>query len=122
MGLCSTAVAELNPGIFQIRGLGGSSHSYVIKGDYMNVMIDSGSDQNFPVLERGLRHIGIKVRDVNLVINSHEHWDHIGANRYLEPRRRLCFPKEVRVRDDCRLSSRRIQDNHGRLLRDHVQG
>ena len=41
-------VTELNPGIFQIRGLNGSSHSYVIKGHYMNVMIDSGSDQNFP--------------------------------------------------------------------------
>jgi hypothetical protein len=26
------AVTELNPGIFQIRGLNGSSHSYVIKG------------------------------------------------------------------------------------------
>jgi len=50
----------------------------------MNVMIDSGSDQNFPVLERGLRHIGLKVRDINLVINSHEHCDHIGANRYFQ--------------------------------------
>lgn len=78
----NTTVRELNPGIFQIRGLNGSSHSYVIKGHYMNVMIDSGSDQNFPVLERGLFHIGLKVRDINLVINSHEHCDHIGANRY----------------------------------------
>lgn len=80
----NTEVTELHEGIFQIRGLGGSSHSYVLKGDYMNVMIDSGSDQNFPVLERGLRHIGMKVRDVNLVINSHEHCDHIGANRYFQ--------------------------------------
>ena len=77
-------VAELRPGIFQIRGLNGSSHSYVIKGDYMNVMIDSGSDQNFPVLERGLRKIGLKVRDINLMVNSHEHCDHIGANRYFQ--------------------------------------
>jgi alkyl sulfatase BDS1-like metallo-beta-lactamase superfamily hydrolase len=77
-----SSVRELNPGIFQVRGLNGSSHSYVIKGRYMNVMIDSGSDQNFPVLERGLFHIGLKVRDINLVINSHEHCDHIGANRY----------------------------------------
>jgi hydroxyacylglutathione hydrolase len=82
MSESNTTVRELNPGIFQIRGLNGSSHSYVIKGHYMNVMIDSGSDQNFPVLERGLFHIGLKVRDINLVINSHEHCDHIGANRY----------------------------------------
>jgi hydroxyacylglutathione hydrolase len=79
-----TGVRELNRGIFQIRGLNGSSHSYVIKGRYMNVMIDSGSDQNFPVLERGLFQIGLKVRDINLVINSHEHCDHIGANRYFQ--------------------------------------
>jgi len=82
MESCRADVTELQAGIFQIRGHGGSSHSYVIKGDYMNVMIDSGSDQNFPALERGLRRIGMKVRDVNLVINSHEHCDHIGANRY----------------------------------------
>jgi glyoxylase-like metal-dependent hydrolase (beta-lactamase superfamily II) len=84
MSASNAPVTELNEGIFQIRGLGGSSHSYVLKGDYMNVMIDSGSDQNFPVLERGLRQIGMKVRDVNLVINSHEHCDHIGANRYFQ--------------------------------------
>jgi glyoxylase-like metal-dependent hydrolase (beta-lactamase superfamily II) len=78
------SVTELNQRIFQIRGLNGGSHSYVIKGDYMNVMIDTGSDQNFPVLERGHRRIGMKVRDINLVINSHEHCDHIGANRYFQ--------------------------------------
>jgi hydroxyacylglutathione hydrolase len=75
-------VTELQPGIFQIPGMNGSSHSYVIKGNYKNVMIDSGSDQNFPVLERGLFRIGLKVRDIDLVISSHEHCDHIGANRY----------------------------------------
>jgi glyoxylase-like metal-dependent hydrolase (beta-lactamase superfamily II) len=77
-------VSELRPGIFQIKGRNGSSHSYVIQGDFMNVMIDTGSDQNFPVLQRGLQRIGVKVRDINLVINSHEHCDHIGANRYFQ--------------------------------------
>jgi hypothetical protein len=60
MSESDSGVRELNPGICQIRGLNGSSHSYVIKGHYMNVMINSGSDQNFPVLERGLFHIGLK--------------------------------------------------------------
>ena len=78
------SVTELRPGIFQIRGLKGSSHSYVIKGNYMNVMIDSGADQNFPVLERGMLQIGLKARDIDLIINSHEHCDHIGANRYFQ--------------------------------------
>ncbi len=77
-------VTELQPGIFQVRGLAGSSHSYVIKGAYLNVLIDSGADHNFPVLERGLSEIGLRVRDIELVINTHEHCDHIGANRYFQ--------------------------------------
>ena len=44
-------VQELRPGIFQIKGLRGSSHSYVIRGDSMNVMIDSGADHNFPIFK-----------------------------------------------------------------------
>jgi len=77
-------VTELKPGIFQIRGLNGSSHSYAIKSAYLNVLIDSGADHNFPVLERGLSEIGLRVRDIDLVINTHEHCDHIGANRYFQ--------------------------------------
>lgn len=78
------SVAEVKPGIFQIRGLNGSSHSYLIKDAYMNLLIDSGADHNFPVLERGLFQIGVRVRDVDMVINTHEHCDHIGANRYFQ--------------------------------------
>ncbi|MGH7831321.1 MAG: MBL fold metallo-hydrolase [Candidatus Binatia bacterium] len=77
-------VTELNPGIFQVRGLDGSSHSYVIRGAHLNVLIDSGADHNFPVLERGLCEIGLRVRDIDLLINTHEHCDHIGANRYFQ--------------------------------------
>jgi hydroxyacylglutathione hydrolase len=76
------STTELRAGIFQIRGLRGSSHSYLIKGSQMNLLIDAGSDQNFPVLERGLLQIGLRVRDIDMVISTHEHYDHIGANRY----------------------------------------
>ncbi len=76
--------SELKPGIFQIRGFNGSSHSYVIKGEYINVLIDAGADHNFPVLEKGLFEIGLKVRDIDIVISTHEHCDHIGANRYFQ--------------------------------------
>ena len=36
------------------------------------------------MLERGLLQIGLKARDIDLIINSHEHCDHIGANRYFQ--------------------------------------
>jgi hypothetical protein len=43
----NTTVRELNPGIFQIRGLNGSSHSYVINGHYMNVMMTPARIRTF---------------------------------------------------------------------------
>jgi glyoxylase-like metal-dependent hydrolase (beta-lactamase superfamily II) len=74
----------LQPNIFLLRGEDGGSHSYVIRGDYKNVLIDSGLDNNFSKLQRSLLTLGIKVRDIDIVINTHEHFDHIGANRYFQ--------------------------------------
>ena len=74
-------VIELQPNIFWIKGEDTSSHSYLIRGDYKNVLIDSGVDKNFFRLQKSLLKVGFKVRDIDIVINTHEHFDHIGANR-----------------------------------------
>ena len=105
------AVTELNPDIFQIRGFNGSSHSYVIKGDYMNVMIDSGSDQNFPVLELGLRQDRHK--------SPRHRSRHQLARTLRSHRRQSLFSRNC---DDRGLSSSCFEDDYRRLLRDHVQG
>jgi hydroxyacylglutathione hydrolase len=77
-------IVELKPNLYWIRGDGTGSHSYGIKGDYKNVLIDSGLDRNFPALQQSLLILGLKVRDIDIVINTHEHFDHIGANRYFQ--------------------------------------
>ena len=77
-------ILELQPDIFRVKGHGTSSHSYIIKGDYGNLLIDSGVDTNFPVLQESLLKIGLKIRDIDIVVNTHEHFDHIGANRYFQ--------------------------------------
>ena len=40
------------------------------------------AENNEPLLERGLLQIGLRVRDIDMVISTHEHCDDIGANRY----------------------------------------
>ncbi|MBI4619500.1 MAG: MBL fold metallo-hydrolase [Desulfobacterales bacterium] len=77
-------ITELCPNIFLIRGEDTSSHSYLIRGDYKNLLIDSGVDKNFSRLQKSLLTLGLKVRDIDIVINTHEHFDHIGANRYFQ--------------------------------------
>jgi hydroxyacylglutathione hydrolase len=77
-------ITELQNNIFMIPGIGNSSHSYVIKGDRLNLLIDSGLDGNFQQLQEGLQKTGLKIRDIDIVVNTHEHFDHIGANRYFQ--------------------------------------
>jgi glyoxylase-like metal-dependent hydrolase (beta-lactamase superfamily II) len=77
-------ISELQNNIYMIAGNGNSSHSYVVKGDRLNVLIDSGLDGIFQNLQENLLKIGLKVRDIDIVINTHEHFDHIGANRYFQ--------------------------------------
>jgi len=77
-------IVEVMPNIFWIKGEGSGSHSYLVKGDYKNVLIDSGLDRNFSKLQKSLLSLGLKIRDVDIVINTHEHFDHIGANRYFQ--------------------------------------
>ena len=77
-------IIELQPNIFRLKGEGSSSHSYLIRGDYKNVLIDSGVDKNFSKLQKSLLTLGIKIKDIDIVINTHEHFDHIGANRYFQ--------------------------------------
>ena len=75
-------VIELVPGIYQLRGEKPGSHVYLIKGDTKNVLIDTGVAGRFAVLKRRLTELGLHVRDVNLIILTHEHYDHIGATAF----------------------------------------
>ena len=87
MGNCNLTdkqIIELHPNIFLIKGKNSSSHTYLLRTDYKNILIDSGIDKNFPDLRKSLLFIGIKIRDIDIIINTHEHFDHIGANRYFQ--------------------------------------
>ena len=73
---------EVCPGVFQIPARRPSCNVYLIVGTYKTVMIDSGIDSSFGDLKDALGDIGFTPADVDLVVNTHEHFDHIGGNKY----------------------------------------
>jgi hydroxyacylglutathione hydrolase len=73
---------ELRPGIYQIPSEKPGSHVYLICGRNKNVIIDTGITANILYLTNCLRENGLKVRDIALVLLTHEHCDHIGAATY----------------------------------------
>jgi glyoxylase-like metal-dependent hydrolase (beta-lactamase superfamily II) len=75
-------ITELKPHIYQFRTEKPGSHVYLIKGDIKNVLIDTGTTSNFPLLKSRLSELGLRVRDIRLIILTHEHFDHIGATAF----------------------------------------
>lgn len=82
--MLENGVEEVQRGVYLLKGEARGSHSYLISAAYRNVLIDSGLDQNFLALQEQLLSLGLKLRDIDIVINTHEHLDHIGANRYFQ--------------------------------------
>jgi hydroxyacylglutathione hydrolase len=75
----SSGIVELIAGIYQFAGKKPGSHVYLIQGRDKNVLIDTGVSSNLRNLVKCLKHLGMQARDINLVILTHEHFDHIGA-------------------------------------------
>lgn len=75
-------ITEVRPEIYHIPAEKPGSHVYLIKGLDKNVLIDTGVAANFPQLRKQLSALGVRPRDIHLVILSHEHFDHIGATTF----------------------------------------
>jgi len=65
--------------IHQIGGLGLDSNIYLIV-DEVVTLIDSGTGQNFSRVRQNLSDFGLKPSDIDLLIDTHCHFDHTGGN------------------------------------------
>jgi glyoxylase-like metal-dependent hydrolase (beta-lactamase superfamily II) len=68
--------------VYQLSAPRPSCQVYLIKSEKKNILIDTGIDVNFPSLEKALQELGLSVKDIHVIINTHEHFDHIGANKF----------------------------------------
>lgn len=59
-------------------------NAYLIRSDEKTVLIDPGHAAYFDHVRDGLRRIGLQVEDVDLVLCTHAHPDHIEAVRFFE--------------------------------------
>ena len=91
-------------GVYQFRFKSRSANAYLVKGTSRTLLIDVGLASTFPYLEEGLEYLACKPKDLDLVILTHEHLDHIGAahlftGRTLIATHRLSANK-IALRDD----------------------
>lgn len=73
----------IRPNVYQFYSRKAGCHVYLIIGDELNVLIDTGIITKFNSFNYLLTtEVGLKVEDIDLVINTHEHFDHISSNAY----------------------------------------
>ncbi len=100
--VCSLIQAAEN--VYQIRFKNRAANAYLVRGSKRTLMIDVGLSSNYPYLLDCLAHLGVNPADIDMVVLSHEHLDHIGAAYHFKGRtiiaaHRLAANK-IMLRDD----------------------
>ena len=73
--------------VYCIEGLMADSNSYLIDNsndgsDYKYILVDTGTGQSDAFLFSQIREIGIEPEDIDLIVNTHCHFDHVGGNDF----------------------------------------
>lgn len=62
------------------RILEASSSVTLIETERHRIVVDTSSRDKEDVVVKGLERLGLSPRDIDVVINTHSHWDHVGNN------------------------------------------
>ena len=56
-----------------------SSVTFIKTGNH-NIIIDTSSRDKRDVILKGLEELNLSPKDIDIIINTHSHWDHVGNN------------------------------------------
>ncbi len=73
--------------VYCIEGVMADSNSYLIDNtdsdsEYNYILVDAGTGQSNSNLFSNLKEIGLEPSDIDLIVNTHCHYDHVGGNDF----------------------------------------
>ncbi len=78
---------EIIDNVIMIEGIGYDSNVYI----FDDVIVDTGTGDNFEYIRDSISKAGLSVDELSLIVNTHNHFDHIGGNK--------CFDIEVAMHE-----------------------
>ena len=73
-------INKIKQNVFQLNFQTFGSTAYLIKLNNQNILIDTSSEENQQELLKDLNQLNITPKDINTLILTHSHYDHIGNN------------------------------------------
>lgn len=73
-------INEIKPNVFQLDFQVFGSTVYLVKEGKKNILIDTSTEENKEELVSDLKKLNITPEDIDILILTHSHWDHIGNN------------------------------------------
>ena len=70
---------KISPNIWKILFRQFGSYVYLIKLEDKNILIDTSSPENTKELVNNLKKLGISKEDINVIVLTHNHPDHVGG-------------------------------------------
>jgi len=67
---------EIIDNVVIIEGIGYDSNVYIFE----DIIVDTGTGDNFEYILDSISKAGLSVDDLSLIVNTHNHFDHIGGN------------------------------------------
>ncbi len=109
--------------VYCIEGIMADSNSYLIDNtdsdsEYKYILVDTGTGQSNSNLFSHIREIGIEPEDIDLIVNTHCHYDHVGGNDFF-PNAKIAIHKvdAIALRDpDSELT---VSSLFGSIVRKH---
>jgi len=87
-------INKLKPNIYQLYFKNFSSCIYLIQLNNQNILIDSGSLEAKQELEQDLKKLNINPNQINILIITHNHYDH-NQNNYLFNKAKIYTYKNI---------------------------
>lgn len=75
----------IDENVYFMKGKSLDSNTYLILGEE-NVIVDTGTGQHIEELVAAIIAHAIKLKDIDVILNTHCHYDHIGGNEILKQR------------------------------------
>ena len=71
-------IKKIKENVWKLSFINFGSCVYLLKLDKKNILIDTGSESNRDEFLNALKELGVKASEINVVILTHNHYDHTG--------------------------------------------